>query len=47
MRITEIIKPPMPEQARIKTHSVNKDRTADALKTELERQNRAKGLTTL
>ena len=44
MRITEIIKPPTPDQARIKALSVNKKRASDALKAERERQKRAKGL---
>jgi hypothetical protein len=47
MRITEILKPPTPEQARIKALSANKDRAAHALKTERERQKRAKALKAL
>jgi hypothetical protein len=47
MRITEILKPPTPEQARIKALSANKDRAADALKTERERQKRAKAIKAL
>uniref|UniRef100_UPI00404764DD hypothetical protein n=1 Tax=Limnohabitans sp. TaxID=1907725 RepID=UPI00404764DD len=44
MRITEIIKPPTADQARIKALSAAKKRAADALKAERERQKRAKGL---
>ena len=44
MRITEITKPPTPDQVRIKALSANKQRAADALKAERERQKRAKGL---
>jgi hypothetical protein len=47
MRITEILKPPTPEQARIKALSANKDRAAHALKAERERQKRAKALKAL
>jgi hypothetical protein len=47
MRITEILKPSTPEQARIKALSANKDRAADALKAERERQKRAKALKAL
>jgi hypothetical protein len=47
MRITEILKPPTPEQARIKALSANKDRAADALKAERERQKRTKALKAL
>ena len=47
MRITEILKPPTPEQARIRALSANKDRAARALKTERERQKRAKALKAL
>ena len=44
MRITEIIKPPTVDQAKIKALSAAKKRAADALKAERERQKRAKGL---
>jgi hypothetical protein len=44
MRITEIIKQPTADQARIKALSAAKKRAADALKAERERQKRAKGL---
>ena len=47
MRITEIIKPPTPDQARIKALSANKKRASDALKAERERQKRNKALQTL
>jgi len=44
MRISEIIKPPTADQARIKALSAAQKRAADALKAERERQKRAKGL---
>ena len=44
MRITEIIKPPTPEQSRINALSAAKKRATDALKAERQRQKRAKGL---
>jgi len=47
MRITEILKPPTPDQARIRALSANKDRAARALKTERERQKRAKAIKAL
>jgi hypothetical protein len=47
MRITEIIKPPTPEQSRINALSAAKKRATDALKAERERQKRTKALKTL
>ena len=47
MRITEIIKPPTPDQSRINALSATKKRATDALKAERERQRRTKALKTL
>jgi hypothetical protein len=47
MRITEIIKPPTPEQSRINALNATKKRATDALKAERERQRRTKALKTL
>jgi len=47
MRITEIIKPPTPDQAKISVLSATKKRATDALKAERERQKRTKALKTL
>ena len=47
MRISEITTPPTPEQQRIRTLKATKDRAAQALKAERDRQKRAKATQTL
>lgn len=47
MKITEITNPTTPEQQKIKALKAQKDHAADALKTERDRQKRAKAVQTI